>query len=377
VSRVHASPERHRAAAERAVTAGCFGLLLWVADLSAETDTQAAARPIRKTDAAEPPGTPEAASYLTYYPFKTAGANTVESTSPSPEPPNRIERRGKGLTGSEVAAQPEGSRQYLWKPFLYHDSPTEEERNTPDISTPGADTANFPNSAFTLPEGRFYFENSPIGFYGSSRASPSQYNWELFYRYGVTDNLEFRLFTSGLTVVDGSPTTVGFSPATFDLKYNLWEENTDYLIPAVGIESYVQTTWGSASTVDGTQVAWSINVDHSLPFDLAFEWNVGSTQIFTPGGRSIAEANGSWSLQRDITDSVALFIHAYHNAASLPRGAISNLDPQRGFHRINGHVVGAGAIWTVGEKMQVFGSVNAGTKTAPSFIGLLGFALAF
>lgn len=205
--------------------------------------------------------------------------------------------------------------EYIWAPYLYHDPATAEERAQPDINTPGPDTANFPNSAFTLPEGRFYFENSPIGYYAASRRTPAQYDWELFYRYGVTDNLEFRIFTNGFTVVDGFPTTLGFSPVTFDLKYNVWEDNPDYWIPAVGVETYVQTTWGSTGLTSGTQVAWSINVDHSLPFGLALEWNIGLTKIFDRG-REVLEENASWSLQRDLTEDVAVFVHAYHNAGS-------------------------------------------------------------
>ena len=45
-----------------------------------------------------------------------------------------------------------------------------------DIRDPDPDTANFPNGAYTLPKGRVYIENSPVGFYGrsSARRSPVQ-----------------------------------------------------------------------------------------------------------------------------------------------------------------------------------------------------------
>lgn len=273
--------------------------------------------------------------------------------------------------------EPGRRRAYIWEPYLFRDTPTDRERSTPDISIPGADTANFPNSAFTLPEGRFYFENSPLGYYGGSSAAIAQYNWELFYRYGVTDNLEFRLYTSGFTVMDNRSTIAGFSPITFDLKYHLWDENTDHLIPALGAEVYVQTTWGTASLNSGTQTAFSLNVDHTLPFGLSLEWNVGVTQIFDPGGVNFIEENGAWSLQRDLTDDLAIFLHGYHNAAGLPRGSGAKLSPLNGYRRINGRVYGAGAIWTFSPEMQIFGSLNAGTDTAPSWIALAGFALAF
>ena len=41
-----------------------------------------------------------------------------------------------------------------------------------DIRDPDPDTANFPNGAYTLPKGRLYIENSPVGFYGASKNTP-------------------------------------------------------------------------------------------------------------------------------------------------------------------------------------------------------------
>ncbi len=68
-----------------------------------------------------------------------------------------------------------------------------------DIRDPDPDTANFPNGAYTIPKGRLYIENSPVGFYGASKGTPATYQWETLMRYGLTDNLEFRIFTNGFT----------------------------------------------------------------------------------------------------------------------------------------------------------------------------------
>ncbi len=299
--------------------------------------------------------------------------------TPTPEtsPPTDLERRGKGLTRSEVPESSPATREWIWAPYLYRDPATPQERAQPDISTPGPDTANFPNSAFTLPEGRFYFENSPVGYYSATQRTAPQYDWELFLRYGVTDNLEFRLFTNGLTVVEGAPTTVGFSPLTFDVKYQIWEENLAYRIPAVALETYVQTTWGSSSLSNHTQWAWSVNLDHTLPFGLGLEWNIGLTSIFLNHESNLVEETLSWSLQRDLTEDVALFVHGYHNGAALPRGSTVRVDRERLFRSFNGQVFGAGATWTLDDTLEVFGSANAGIGDAPGFIGLAGFAVAF
>src|SRR4051812_5949403 len=44
-------------------------------------------------------------------------------------------------------------------------------------------------------------------------------------RYGLTDNLEFRIFSKGLTAQAArgkQPATTGFSPLAFDFKANFW-----------------------------------------------------------------------------------------------------------------------------------------------------------
>ena len=97
-----------------------------------------------------------------------------------------------------------------------------------DIRDPDPDTANFPNGAYTLAKGRMYIETSPVGFYGPSRNAAAQYSWNYLLRYGLTDNLEFRIFSNGLTATQGKHGTVGVSPLAFDFKVNFWEENTRY-----------------------------------------------------------------------------------------------------------------------------------------------------
>ena len=84
-----------------------------------------------------------------------------------------------------------------------------------DIRDPDPDSANFPNGAYTLPKGRMYIENSPLGLYGASKSSPRVYQWEYLLRYGLTDNLEFRIFSNGFTAQASQgkqPATTGYSP---------------------------------------------------------------------------------------------------------------------------------------------------------------------
>src|SRR5688572_16306859 len=71
-------------------------------------------------------------------------------------------------------------------------------RPAPDIRHPGPDSADFPNSPNTLAKGRMYIENSPVGFLFRDRSRPNQYQWEFLIRYGLTNRIEFRVFSNGL-----------------------------------------------------------------------------------------------------------------------------------------------------------------------------------
>ncbi len=250
-----------------------------------------------------------------------------------------------------------------------------------DIREPGPDTATFPNSAFTLPKGRLYIENSPLGLYDAklNRLRGSAYQWNYLIRYGLTDNLEFRVFSNGLTYQATNlkrPAQTGISPLVFDFKANFWEENRRYHIPAFGVEVYLQTTFGSPAFDRGTQPSISLLFDETLPFDIVFESNVGVVGLQNATGRILEEVGVQWSFERKITRGLDVFCHGFYNEAALPRLAALQdvLNP-----RIpNVTVVGVGAVQTVTERLAVFGSYNFGvTPASPRTIAFLGFAMAF
>ena len=202
-----------------------------------------------------------------------------------------------------------------------------------DIRDPDPDTANFPNGAYTLPKGRLYLENSPVGFYSAARngSQASVYQWEFLLRYGLTDNLEFRIFSNGLSHQSAQgkqPATTGFSPLAFDFKANFWEENTRYFIPAMGIEVYIQTTFGSPAFNGGTQPSMSLLFDQSLPFEIGFEYNFGITGVQNSQGQIVYQFSYQWSFQRQVVKDFDVFLHGFYNAASLPRFlAVQATDP--------------------------------------------------
>jgi hypothetical protein len=87
-------------------------------------------------------------------------------------------------------------------------------------------------------------------------------------------------------------------------------------------------------------------------------------------------------LQRDFFDSdVALFLHGYLNAPSLPRipnsmsaSALIATDTTN----YEQNVVGGGVLWTVNSRLSMWGQTSFGTNRAsPSLLSNIGLALAF
>ena len=243
--------------------------------------------------------------------------------------------------------------------------------------------ANFPNSAFTIPRGAFQVEFAPLALSGPSDDTGPTYSTQFLLRYGLTDHLELRLFGLGFTaILRGPQRTTGFSPIAFDLKANLWDESENHLIPAVGLEAYIQTIYGSPVFRSGTQPALSLLFDHTLPKGFNFEWNVGfngaqaqvrdnndiNGPINTVHNQPETEAlefNLQWALQRRFFDRLDLFTHGYLNSSAIP-----NLG--------DGVVVGGGAVWMATRKVTFFGSYNAGlNKNAPTTSAILGGSWAY
>lgn len=256
-----------------------------------------------------------------------------------------------------------------------------------DIRHPDPDTANFPNSAFTLPQGRVYIETSPVSFYGPSSTSARIYNWEFLFRYGLTDRLEFRLFSNGYTnqytsfintkgnplAGPSQPATSGFSPLAWDLKFHLWDEYKKYYLPAVGMEVYIETNMGSPAFSQGTQPSINLLFDQNLPLDFQLEWNAGIAGNQTVDNTIFYNFAFQWSLQHYLfTDNLAIFTHGYLNNSALPRFAQAS-NPRAA----DVAVAGAGALYYASDRLAVFGSYNWGmTPDSPDYLVLFGFAFA-
>lgn len=255
-------------------------------------------------------------------------------------------------------------------------------RALPNISNPGTDLANFPDSAFTLPQGRAYIELAPFSYYGGSSIQPQEFATEYLIRYGATDDIELRLFGSGYNWVGGQVSAWSFAPLGFDVKIQSSLERPEYFLPAMGVEIYVQTEWlGNTATNGGTQPGVSFNFDQSLPWEIDFEYNLGTARVQDfQSGENEWEFGFQWAFQRDFFDKdFALFIHGYHDTTRRRR-INSSTSPSQfdAITDLSEDAVGGGFIWTANDRLSIYGQTSAGlSEYSPAVISYAGFAVAF
>jgi hypothetical protein len=244
-----------------------------------------------------------------------------------------------------------------------------------NVRSPGPDLANFPNASFTLPRWRAYLETTPLNLASGTSITPLNYDWEIFLRLGLTDNIEARVYSGGLTIYGGGETRrVGFAPITFDTKIHLAQHSWRYFNFSLGLEAYVQTPWGSSGFANGVQYSLNLLADHELPWKLTYEWNLGFLRTLTESGQQVFVPTFQAALQRPVIGDLAIFLQSYRNAATLPRTGISK-GVVTGRERAT--VFGAGLQWTVNARWAVFGSFNMGFGSiAPLLSGSAGLAIA-
>ena len=309
-------------------------------------------------------------------------SRATESPIPAPVPDDEdTDDESAGRGGSSAAADPPAEprgrdgRPFLGFPIsnLLDDSPDDDDDlgargrpSVPDIRSPGPDTANFPNSPFTLPQGRFYIETSPAFISGPSRGTPATYNAEFLVRYGLTDRVELRLFGNGPTWERGHFAADGFAPLAYDIKTSLWKENQEYHIPAIGLEVFLLTASGSAKLNQGTQPSINLLFAHTLPYEVVLEWNVGLVGDPSPNNNfSAIEPAAAWAFEREIFPDFFGFLQGYFNGPTLPRYG-------------DGVELGGGVRWTLSDRLALWVSYNGGvSKEAPTTIFYAGGALAF
>lgn len=255
-------------------------------------------------------------------------------------------------------------------------SDDDEPLKWPNIKEPGMDLGDFPNSAYTLPAGTSYLEFMPFATQGANDFQPAAFFSGYLLRYGLTDDVEFRVFGQGLTVVDTDPDQTGFSPINLDMKVHLWEDRREWCLPAVALEVALSTDWGSSFLSNGYLPTIQFNFDFPITKALNFEWTMGYQQVMGiqnlgPGqqllGPPIYERDNEvffqWAFEQDITERIQLFFNGSTN---------SNVPGVAG-----GTLVGCGGFFQWSDRLMFFTALNWGlTREAPDFSTQLGFGIA-
>lgn len=226
----------------------------------------------------------------------------------------------------------------------------DEASQVPNIYFPGPDTVNFPNSPFTLPKSWFYFENFPLTWLFKDSGDPMQYNWFFLLRYGLIRNVEFRIYSNGLTktyLVNGNPAIIGFSPLVVGLKIHLFGDTEVQWVPAFGFEFYLQTKIASKCLRDNYQPILNFLFNHEFPKEFKLEWNIG---VY---GRTISENNikrnlyglVEWAFEKSFHRDFLIFTQGYYATPCRPQFP-SEL------------VIGGGVQIEPNSIMSIWGSVN-------------------
>jgi len=250
------------------------------------------------------------------------------------------------------------------------------ERQWPNIKSPGLDLGDFPNSAYTIPDGAFQVEMAPFSILGEDEFNQPQYSAQFLLRYGVTDDLEFRVLSNGPTYIYTDPQFAGFSPLTLDLKVHLWDADTDRFVPASSLEIALTTDWGSAQLSNGYEPSINMNFDYPLTETLNLEWTVGYGEVvssFVSRSRSgnkvnveenVNQFSFQWSFEKDITDDLQLFVTG------------QTAEPIAG--QTAGTVLGFGGFYRLSDRLMTYGILGWGVSSdAPKIVAQLGFGYAF
>ncbi len=269
----------------------------------------------------------------------------------------------------------------------HRENGSDGQKKWPDVSQPGPDMGDFPNSAYTLPRGKAQFEIAPLTLTTRDATSPPVYSAPFMVRLGLTDNVEFRVFGNGIARVDDTSQLSGFAPPKLDMKVHLWDDVKKWLIPACSLEVYVTTTWGTPAFVNAWEPSLNFNFDLPVTEKLNFEWTVGYSGVqqvvnINTGERFVPKFNYvvpgihrkldvnynqfslQWAVEYQVSEKVNVFFDGFHNGAiHVDLGS--------------GEMIGQGMFYQFNDRLIGFGSVSEGlTPNVPWVLGQLGFAYA-
>ena len=248
--------------------------------------------------------------------------------------------------------------------FFDFDAP--EGLETPNIEDPGPDSADFPDSAFTVKPGVVFIETS-LTTASSKGPRVHDYFTNTLIRVGLKKDWELRISSPGvIQEVGPGIDTTGVGAVTFGFKRHVWDEDKDGWLPAFGIIAQVKTPTGSnAFDNNAAEPTIFFNFDRSLPFEFDFEVNGGVSWLKADRGDRFVQGSILWALGHEIAPHVEGFFHGFTNFPSEP-GQNAEV------------VLGPGIMWAVSPRAMLDFSYNYGlTNPSPHRLIRFGLSLAF
>ena len=242
----------------------------------------------------------------------------------------------------------------------------EQERQAPDIKSPGPDLGSVPNSAQVVPPGRAYVETNFNSVRTHDRTVRTNFVPVLL-RFGVAQDVELRAFVNVVShqaAPDGDVAWGG--PAAFGFKGRLNRGGPGFLHPSFALEGNLVFPVASAQMDGGKLVPYlALNVDHFVTERGTLTWNLGALAPVDDAGQQYAQGLFAASYVQSLADALQLFV-AVDTSAPAARaggGSISAL--------------GTGLYWYVTKRVVLFGAFDWGlTGDSPFTRANVGLALA-
>lgn len=243
----------------------------------------------------------------------------------------------------------------------------------PDISSPGIDLGDFPNSSSTLPGGTWQLELAPFCIAGRDQYNRPSSSTLYLLRYGVTDDVEFRLLGDGFTTTYDDAQSTGFSPVVLDTKIHLWDQMPEQWIPGTSLEILLSTDWGSKDLTSGYQPTIALNFDLPLTEKLSLGSTIGYGQVqqelLLPNSSQVLSQNVNqayfqWSVVRELNDRWSVFVtgQSYEKLAGDSAGTL----------------LAFGGNWQQSDRVVWYSLMGWGvTPDAPAIIAQIGLGIAF
>jgi len=265
----------------------------------------------------------------------------------------------------------------------------------PNILDPGPQLATYPTNTSTLQQGTINLEYTPFAYEGGRSGTPGQndeksgtYYNQFMAHIGATDEVELRVYGSGLAWGEAGSSGVNFSPLSFSTLVSIWHEHDEYpYLPAFSVEASINTELlGNSTTNSGTNPGVQFAFSKDFPWDTNLNISMGPMRSRVNVGNDENSVYKNqwdflfqWALSKVLIEKkLSGFFHGYYNGTNAVSIPAEGQGPSRNLFGVGSTVIGGGLIWTVTDRLSMFGQVSGGINSeSPSILTWYGLAVAF